>query len=416
MNRAKFLVFTMMTPFAIALFTGVLGLAYASIIPASILFYSLLSEPPSGFKVERSIDTKKLAVGKSAAVRTKLIVERGAGLVFIDDVISPGLEVQGDNRCVFIKYPGKVLEVEYTYKVMPKKKGIHSISPVEVIGKDFWGIQEINYRIFGDKISIEARPRVGKIRMSTIRRIRTRKHGLPVIKSSSGVSSREFKEIREYRPGDQVKDINWKASARLGTLLSNEYEHEAIGTVMIYVDTTTSMGAGDITKGALESALSLSLSLINALLRTNLRVGLYLVGASKLITPRTGIQAFSSFMKSVLSAGPSLRDRESLNLAIERSRHIPNVNIAVIITNLLPYREHELRETVRQIKRTFGCRIIVVDINPYGSMDESYGALATLQKAKLLEDLGVQHVEWNTSKEDLLRTLKKTLRGISYAV
>jgi|GEM_PF-2230934 len=416
MNRAKFLIFTMLAPFAIALFTGVLGLAYTSLIPASVLFYSLLSEPPSGFKVERTIDTNKVAVGKSTTVRTKLIVERGAGLVFIDSVISPGLEVQGEKRHVFIKHPGKILEVEYTYKIIPRKKGIHSISPVEVIGKDFWGVHKVSYGLFGDEIPIEARPRIGKIRTGTIRKIRTKKRGLPIVKSSSGVSSREFKEIREYRPGDQVKDINWKASARLGTLLSNEYEPESTGTVMIYMDTTTNMSAGDITKGALESALSLSISIINALLRTNLRVGLYLVGAGKLLSPRTGIQAFSSFMKTVLSAGPSLKERESLNMAIERSRHIPNVNAVVIITNVLPYRKHELRETIKQIRRTFGCHIIVIDINPYGSVDESYGALATLHKAKILEELGVHHIEWNTSKEDLLRILKRTLREISYAI
>jgi uncharacterized protein (DUF58 family) len=46
----------------------------------------------------------------------------------------------------------------------------------------------------------------------------------------------EFFSIREYIPGDQIKRINWKASARSGKLMANQYMSELGGDVVIAVD------------------------------------------------------------------------------------------------------------------------------------------------------------------------------------
>lgn len=138
-----------------------------------------------------------------------------------------------------------------------------------------------------------------------------------------GPTSTDFREIREYRPGgDPLRKINWKATARLGDVLVNEYEPEGRATVMLYLDTTEEVAVGNVFHGALESSLGLALSLVALLLRNDFRVGLYLAGSRKLITPpRTGIQALSTFTRALLSAGPSVREDESLPpLAVERSR------------------------------------------------------------------------------------------------
>ncbi|NJE53946.1 DUF58 domain-containing protein [Thermococcus sp. 21S9] len=415
MKRMDVLLFATLAPFSLALFTGVLGLAYASLIPASLLAYSLLSDPPSGFHVERTVEAQNIAVGRRARVRVRLTVERGSGLVFVGDVVSPGLKVHGRNRRVFIKLPGEVLQVEYSYEVSPGKRGVHSISPVEVIGRDFLGILETNYEIFGDEVTIEAKPVVGSLRTSSLRSIRARRRGLPAVLSRKGISSRDFKEIREYRPGDPLNAINWKATARFGVPLVNEYEPEGMATVMVYADTTTEMGTGDVFSGALESALSLSLSLVHTLLKANLRVGLYLAGSKRFVTPRTGMQAFSSFMRAVLSAGPS-PDPEPIPLAVERSKRAGKVDLAVIVTNVTPYNVSELRDAVGKLRKTFNCRVLLVDINPYGAIDEDVAQLSRLHKRKLTEKLGVPVVEWVPSQEGPSTALKKVLGGVSLAL
>ncbi|WP_297536342.1 DUF58 domain-containing protein [Thermococcus sp.] len=412
MKRSTVLVSLTLLPFAFAVFTGVLGIAYVSLIPASLLAYTYLSDVPSGFHVERWVEGTTLSVGRETRVRVKLRVERGAGMVYVGDVPSPGLQVIGDNRRVFVKKPGKVLEVEYEYTLRPMKRGLHTLSPVEVIGRDFLGVLGVSYSIFGDEVRIEARPRIGNLRGRPLNRLRVRKPRVPVFTSTLGFTTNDFREIREYQPGDPLKKVNWKATARLGRALVNEYEPEGVGTVMLYIDTTTSMSAGDIFRGALESAISLSLSLIYTLLRTNLRVGVYFVGSGRFVTPRTGVQAFSTFMRTAVSVGPSSVENEDFSLAVERSRKLGAVDLAIFITNLTSYNVSEVREGVERLRSAWGCTVFVVDVNPYGHFGEVHSGLATLHKKSLSKRVGAPVLHWDPLKETPVKGVKRVLGGV----
>lgn len=54
----------------------------------------------------------------------------------------------------------------------------------------------------------------------------------------------EVKQIREYVPGDEVKYIDWQASARLGKLFIKEYQETRELTTMLLVDVSASMNFG----------------------------------------------------------------------------------------------------------------------------------------------------------------------------
>jgi uncharacterized protein (DUF58 family) len=47
---------------------------------------------------------------------------------------------------------------------------------------------------------------------------------------------REFESLREYRPGDEKRDICWTATARRGKLVTKTYQHERSQAVMLVVD------------------------------------------------------------------------------------------------------------------------------------------------------------------------------------
>ncbi|WP_258083893.1 DUF58 domain-containing protein [Thermococcus thermotolerans] len=418
MERLTWLVLLTLAPFSLAVLTGVVGLAYASFIPASVLFYGILSEPPSGITVERSVESRKLAVGGEGKVKVRLVVERGSGFVFIGDVPSPGLEVVGNNRHVFFKKPGKRLVVEYSYGIRPLKKGSHSLSPVEVIGQDFLGIKRAVYTVADEEVRIEAYPRVAAMRRLVLSKLRTRERMSSNQVAPMGPTSTDFREIREYRPGDSIRKINWKATARFGELLVNEYEPEGRATVMIYLDTTEGMAVGSSLHGALESSLGLVISLVGILLRNDFRVGLYLVGSRKVITPRTGVQAVSTFARALLSAGPSVHHGESFPIAVERSRTSVRggVSVAVLVTNLTPYNLDEVRSAIERLRSAFGCRVLVVDVNPYGQFEEVLGGLAALHKKGLSEGLAASVIHWNPLVEDVEVALKKTIGGVFSAV
>ncbi|RYG63947.1 DUF58 domain-containing protein, partial [bacterium] len=58
----------------------------------------------------------------------------------------------------------------------------------------------------------------------------------------------EFESLREYNTGDEYKNINWKASARRGKLISTNYEIERDQTIVICIDCGRMMTSMAVTR------------------------------------------------------------------------------------------------------------------------------------------------------------------------
>lgn len=66
----------------------------------------------------------------------------------------------------------------------------------------------------------------------------------------------EFRDLREYRVGDDPRDIHWRSTARTGTPVVREYDQDAAEALWICLDTATA--AGDAAEATVETAASLA--------------------------------------------------------------------------------------------------------------------------------------------------------------
>ena len=89
---------------------------------------------------------------------------------------------------------------------------------------------------------------------------------------------REFESLREYREGDEYRDICWTAAARRGKLVTRVYQVERSQTIWIVIDSGRLMRAriGDLSK--LDYAANAALSLAQVALYSGDRVGLMTYG------------------------------------------------------------------------------------------------------------------------------------------
>ena len=100
----------------------------------------------------------------------------------------------------------------------------------------------------------------------------------------------EFAEVREYQPGDDIRNIDWNVTARTGKPFIKKFEEERELTVMLAVDVSASgyFGTGDSLKSdvMIEIAAVLGFSAI----RNNDKVGLLLFSdqIEKYIPPQKG--------------------------------------------------------------------------------------------------------------------------------
>jgi len=101
---------------------------------------------------------------------------------------------------------------------------------------------------------------------------------------ASGNSERgargEYRSLREYRPGDDLRDIHWKATARTGRAVIREYDRAAAEALWVSLDVSTT--AGD----ASERAADLTGSLLAGLLADGSPVALH--AGDRVVPPGSG--------------------------------------------------------------------------------------------------------------------------------
>lgn len=100
----------------------------------------------------------------------------------------------------------------------------------------------------------------------------------------------EFEEVREYSPGDEVKSIDWKVSARLGRPFVKRYREERERIVMLLVDMSASGRFGTTESLKMEKAAEIASILAFTAIRSNDKVGalLFTDRVEKYIPPKTG--------------------------------------------------------------------------------------------------------------------------------
>ena len=84
----------------------------------------------------------------------------------------------------------------------------------------------------------------------------------------------EFQELRDYRVGDSMRKIDWKATARMGHFISREYREERNQQIVLLLDCGRRMLAKDGALSHFDHVLNASLSLAYIAMREGDAVGL----------------------------------------------------------------------------------------------------------------------------------------------
>lgn len=100
----------------------------------------------------------------------------------------------------------------------------------------------------------------------------------------------EFEEVREYSPGDEVKSIDWKVSARLGKPFIKLYKEERESIVMLLIDMSASLEFGTFSGMKLEKAAEVASVLAFSAIKNNDKVGaiFFTDKVEKYIPPKKG--------------------------------------------------------------------------------------------------------------------------------
>lgn len=115
-----------------------------------------------------------------------------------------------------------------------------------------------------------------------------------------------FSEVREYLPGDDVRDIDWNVTARTGKPHVKVYEEERELTMMLLVDVSGSMDFGTAQASQRETAAEIAATLAFSAIKNNDKVGVifFTDRIENYIPPKKGRRHILYIIRELLSFEP----------------------------------------------------------------------------------------------------------------
>ncbi|ASJ17306.1 hypothetical protein A3L04_09610 [Thermococcus chitonophagus] len=365
------------------------------IFPLLILITAVLIPPPSDITVKRVLESRKVEVGKQIKVEVAVEVRRGIGIVFVKENPPQVFEVKGRHYGAFFTFPGR-RRLKIKYYLTARKRGQYELPKAEVYSFHPFRVHPMKWMLAGNKDKITVISPFKSLRVAPHRIVRSSLAQASMY-SRFGFVTTDFKEIREYREGDPFKAINWKATARTGKLLVNEFEKEGKKTIMIFLDARIEK-LGSYLENLLDHGVKVAMLLADFYLSMGSNVGLYIIGQGKLVTPTSSKAQKRSIIKALMSA--SFERDETIDDAFKNLENVlrrfsPQI---ILITAL----DDPIIPEISSIKRD----VIVVDVLPdYGE----FTPLVSLKKKALRNKARKRVIGWVAHKEDpgvvLLRLL-----------
>ena len=252
-----------------------------------VAVHSLVNTRPIDVKITRSFDSDQ--VFENSDVTIDLIIQnkgRSVGFLEIYDNLPSEVEVNNGSNHTIIRLKKDELVVN-KYHLECRLRGQYRLGnpSLRIYNPSFLFYYEADIESKSSLVVLPQIEQIEGIDLSTdfpkmyqgampIRRIGT---------------SGEFYGIREYFPGDDFKNINWRVFGRTRKLMVNQFEREDISDIMFVLDAREISGTGTILRNPLNYSCRAAASLTSFFLRARNRVGLTIYGETvNVIPPDTG--------------------------------------------------------------------------------------------------------------------------------
>jgi uncharacterized protein (DUF58 family) len=148
----------------------------------------------------------------------------------------------------------------------------------------------------------------------------------------------EFSQVREYQPGDDIRTIDWKVTARTSVPHVKQFVEERDLAVVIAIDVSHSMNFGSIDRRKSDLAVELMAILSFAALQNNDRVGLVLYSDSvrEFIPPRRGRKYVQMLVRKAIGTGRRTAGRANLDRLAQFLGHVVvKRSVVILLSDLL---------------------------------------------------------------------------------
>ncbi len=162
---------------------------------------------------------------------------------------------------------------EFDYTVRPVKRGVYKYGAIQAFVSSDLGFVERRFSLDAAK-EVAVYPSYLQLRKYELLAISDRLTLAGIKRVRRVAQHAEFERIKDYVPGDDRRTVNWKATARRGRIMVNQYQDERAQQVFALIDTGRIMKMPFEGLSLLDYAINASLVITSIAMRKEDRAGL----------------------------------------------------------------------------------------------------------------------------------------------
>ena len=163
----------------------------------------------------------------------------------------------------------------------------------------------------------------------------------------------EFHQLREFREGDSLRQIDWKATARQRTPIAREYQDERDQQIVFMLDCGRRMRSQDDELSHFDHALNACLLLSYVALRQGDAVGLCTFAADqpRYLSPVKGTAQLNVLLNAVYDLDSTRRSSDYLTATTQLLARQKRRALVVLVTNLRDEDDEDLLSAVKRLSQ-----------------------------------------------------------------
>ena len=313
----------------------------------AVLDWVVVRRSPGVLAQRRLPHSLPLGVWSEAHIR---LTNRGNVAVTVEvfDHHPASMETEGVPRTVEVPSQGWV---EITYRLLPRERGEQSFANIDLLlhsGSKLW-----RKRVFeGDREVVRVYPNFAAVAKYALLATDNRLSQMGIKKRRRRGEGLEFHQLREYRPGDSLRQIDWKATSRIRKLISREYQDQRDQQVFFLIDCGRRMMAKDGELSHFDHSLNSVLLLAYVALRQGDAVGLMTFsGTPRYVAPRKGAGMVNVVLNALYDLQPGMQSPDYASAATDLRKRVRKRSLVIFVTNLRDEDSGELLPVLSMLRR-----------------------------------------------------------------
>ena len=223
---------------------------------------------------------------------------------------------------------------ELRYAVRPISRGVYEFGLVRIFASRNLGLVQRRYSSEKEQI-VKCYPAFLALRAMDIKAVANEQVIMGSRKIRRIGSTMEFEQIKEYVLGDDIRNINWKSTAKRGQLMVNQFQDEKSQDIYVAIDTGRTMEMPFNGLSLLDYSINASLMMLSLALAKYDRAGMFTFGKrmDNMVLADKRPNQMQQIMEGLYGIETKFQESNFAALYAQLKRRVSHRSLIVLFTN-----------------------------------------------------------------------------------